>query len=291
MSWAPHRSVDSDLAQYFADPRVRLAFSFQSKYLGMSPYKCPSLFTILAFLEYEYGVFHPRGGCGAVMEAMARVANQLRRRPGFAKMQPERGLGLFDPARRRREPLLAPVRFDVASLQARAEDGTLAPITDAHDDARVPDATRETLRKLAGRYELVACVTGRRALEARRIVGVDELVYAGNHGFELLRPGAAEAVADPAVGSRAGRPKEFVEGLDQGAQAPRLDLRVAVEEEQQVRLSTAQSSVGGDGESLRVLGADDVHLGKFGFDGPRGAIFATIVDYPDFQVGNPSRGQ
>ena len=43
----------------------------------MSPYKCPSLFTILAFLEYEYGVFHPRGGCGAVMEAMARVARDL----------------------------------------------------------------------------------------------------------------------------------------------------------------------------------------------------------------------
>lgn len=73
----PHLSVDADLARYFSDPRVRLAFSFQSKYLGMSPYRCPSLFTILAFLEYEYGVFHPRGGCGAVMEAMARVARDL----------------------------------------------------------------------------------------------------------------------------------------------------------------------------------------------------------------------
>lgn len=73
----PHHSIDSDLARYFSDHRIRLAFSFQSKYLGMSPYKCPSLFTILAFLEYEYGVFHPRGGCGAVMEAMARVARDL----------------------------------------------------------------------------------------------------------------------------------------------------------------------------------------------------------------------
>jgi phytoene desaturase len=70
----PLRSVDSDLATYFKDERVRLAFSFQSKYLGMSPFRCPSLFTILSFMEYEYGVFHPRGGCGAVMEAMARVA-------------------------------------------------------------------------------------------------------------------------------------------------------------------------------------------------------------------------
>ena len=72
----PHRTVDSDLATYFKDPRVRLAFSFQSKYLGMSPFQCPSLFTILAFMEYEYGVWHPRGGCGAVMEAMARAAEE-----------------------------------------------------------------------------------------------------------------------------------------------------------------------------------------------------------------------
>jgi phytoene desaturase len=72
----PLHSVDRDLARYFADPRVRLAFSFQSKYLGMSPFKCPSLFTILAFMEYEHGVFHPRGGCGAVMEAMAKIARR-----------------------------------------------------------------------------------------------------------------------------------------------------------------------------------------------------------------------
>ncbi len=73
----PHRTVDSDLATYFKDERVRLAFSFQSKYLGMSPFRCPSLFTILSFMEYEYGVYHPRGGCGAVMSAMARVAEDL----------------------------------------------------------------------------------------------------------------------------------------------------------------------------------------------------------------------
>jgi phytoene desaturase len=73
----PHRSVDSDLGTYFKDERIRLAFSFQSKYLGMSPFRCPSLFTILSFMEYEYGVYHPRGGTGAVMAAMARVARDL----------------------------------------------------------------------------------------------------------------------------------------------------------------------------------------------------------------------
>jgi phytoene desaturase len=73
----PHASIDNDLKRYFADPRVRLAFSFQSKYLGMSPFQCPSLFTILGFMEYEYGVFHPRGGCGALLTRMAEVAAEL----------------------------------------------------------------------------------------------------------------------------------------------------------------------------------------------------------------------
>jgi phytoene desaturase len=47
----PWNSLDSELGRYFRDPRVRLAFSFQSKYLGMSPFQCPSLFSILSFLE------------------------------------------------------------------------------------------------------------------------------------------------------------------------------------------------------------------------------------------------
>lgn len=73
----PWSSVDGDLKRWFSDPRIRLAFSFQSKYLGMSPFTCPSLFTILSFLEYEYGVYHPTGGCGAVSGAMARVAREM----------------------------------------------------------------------------------------------------------------------------------------------------------------------------------------------------------------------
>jgi len=73
----PWLSLDGELGRYFRDPRLRLAFSFQSKYLGMSPFNCPSLFSILSFLEYEHGVWHPEGGCGAVSRAMARVAEGL----------------------------------------------------------------------------------------------------------------------------------------------------------------------------------------------------------------------
>jgi len=73
----PHQSVDSYLRKFFKDPRIRLAFCFQSKYLGMSPFRCPSLFSILSFLEYEHGVFHPIGGCAAISQALARIAREM----------------------------------------------------------------------------------------------------------------------------------------------------------------------------------------------------------------------
>jgi phytoene desaturase len=73
----PWASLDDDLRLHFEDERIRLGFSFQSKYLGMSPFRCPSLFSILSFLEYEHGVFHPIGGCGAVTAAMARICEEM----------------------------------------------------------------------------------------------------------------------------------------------------------------------------------------------------------------------
>ncbi|MCB9840217.1 MAG: phytoene desaturase [Phycisphaeraceae bacterium] len=72
----PTLSVHELLSKYFRDEHVRLAVAFQSKYLGMSPFECPSLFTILPFIEYEFGVWHPTGGCNALLDAMARVAER-----------------------------------------------------------------------------------------------------------------------------------------------------------------------------------------------------------------------
>ncbi|MEM0925865.1 MAG: phytoene desaturase [Planctomycetota bacterium] len=78
---APHvhplRSLGTELQRYFSDPRLVIAFAFQSKYLGMSPFNCPSLFSILSFLEYEHGVWHPIGGCSRVSERMAEIAEEM----------------------------------------------------------------------------------------------------------------------------------------------------------------------------------------------------------------------
>jgi trehalose 6-phosphate phosphatase len=81
------------------------------------------------------------------------------------------------------DPARAAVMLDV--------DGALAPIVARPEDARVPPKTRAELGRLNDRYALVACISGRSGDDARRIVGMPELVYVGNHGLEL-DPDAAE---------------------------------------------------------------------------------------------------
>jgi trehalose 6-phosphate phosphatase len=64
-------------------------------------------------------------------------------------------------------------------------DGTLAPIVPRPEDAGVPPETQAELERLAGRYALVACVSGRASADAAATVGVERLVYVGTHGLEL----------------------------------------------------------------------------------------------------------
>jgi trehalose 6-phosphate phosphatase len=64
-------------------------------------------------------------------------------------------------------------------------DGVLAPIVARPEDAGVPADVRAELRRLAARYALVACVTGRPPDDALAIVGEPELTYVGNHGLDL----------------------------------------------------------------------------------------------------------
>ncbi|MDO9270184.1 MAG: phytoene desaturase family protein [Methylobacter sp.] len=73
---ALNHSVFSNLGKYFKAEKMRLVFSFQSKYLGMSPWDCPALFTMLSYLEHEYGIYHVEGGLNKIAAAMAKVITE-----------------------------------------------------------------------------------------------------------------------------------------------------------------------------------------------------------------------
>jgi len=109
-------------------------------------------------------------------------------------------------ARLAAEPGRAALFFDV--------DGTLAPIVARPEDAAVPEETQANLRRLAGRYALVACVSGRTAEEAKRVVGVPELTYVGEHGLEL----------DPRAERWQRALEEFAEDVDWPAERKRLSI-------------------------------------------------------------------
>jgi len=63
-------------------------------------------------------------------------------------------------------------------------DGTLSPVVAKPEEAVVLPECRSALLKLAGRLDLVAVISGRTAADARRMVGLDGLLYIGNHGLE-----------------------------------------------------------------------------------------------------------
>ena len=77
-------------------------------------------------------------------------------------------------------------------------DGTLAPIVPTPDMSEVPEELRELLRRLSGKYRVVAGISGRSAEDAFRLVGLEEMVYYGNHGFETLRGGEVEVIPEAA---------------------------------------------------------------------------------------------
>ena len=106
----------------------------------------------------------------------------------------------------RADPSRAAILLDI--------DGTLAPIVEHAADAHVPEPTRQLVKELARRYGLVACVSGRRASEARAMVAIGTITYLGAHGAELLRAGWTEPKLDPEVDEWTRRVQDFARGLD-----------------------------------------------------------------------------
>lgn len=73
---ATTKSVMGVLDEYFDDERLKLAFTFQAKYLGMSPWECPALFSILSYIEYAHGIYHIEGGLSKLSAGFAEAIKE-----------------------------------------------------------------------------------------------------------------------------------------------------------------------------------------------------------------------
>lgn len=121
---------------------------------------------------------------------------------------------------------LAPLLEDPAHAAVLLDiDGTLAPIVRHADDAHVPEPTRTPLIAIAKRYGLVACISGRRAIVARRIVSLGSITYVGNHGGEVLRGGTTEPEIHPEAAEWRRRVQGFAERETARPELHRLRVR------------------------------------------------------------------
>jgi len=75
-------------------------------------------------------------------------------------------------------------------------DGTLAPIVPTPDMSEVSQELKDLLRRLSGQLLLVAGISGRKSEEAMDLIGLEDVVYFGNHGFEILRDGEVEVIPE-----------------------------------------------------------------------------------------------
>jgi len=141
-------------------------------------------------------------------------------------------------------------------------DGTLAPIVSRPEDAAISGVVRASLEAIAARYALAAIVTGRSAEVAREIVGLDMLAYAGNHGFELLGPGATSAEPAEALRGHASTASEFAAGLGAGeleSAGVRIEDKGPIvalhwrRAEDHVRAEQLVSRIGADAESAGLV--------------------------------------
>jgi phytoene desaturase len=71
------RSVYDTVARFVKEEKLREALSFHSLLVGGNPFETSSIYTLIHYLERNWGVFFPRGGTGALVGALVRLYQQL----------------------------------------------------------------------------------------------------------------------------------------------------------------------------------------------------------------------
>ena len=72
-----YRSVYSRVSRFIRDPQLRQAFSFHSLLVGGNPFTASSIYTLIHYLERNWGVTFPRGGTGALVQGLVRLFTEL----------------------------------------------------------------------------------------------------------------------------------------------------------------------------------------------------------------------
>lgn len=143
-------------------------------------------------------------------------------------------------------------------------DGTLTAIVQRPDLAELGEEMRERLRRLA-RLVPVAIVSGRDLDDVRTKVGLEELIYAGSHGFDIAAPSGRHRMGEdyrPAL-ERVGMALEQALAGIAGALVERKRYAVAVHtrqvpEDRKAEVADAVRSVAATEPQLRRTGGKEL---------------------------------
>lgn len=167
-------------------------------------------------------------------------------------------------------------------------DGTLTPIVDDPEDATLPPEARATIERLQGRCA-VAVVSGRDLDDVRGMVAIDDLHYAGSHGFDILT----------ASGERHRHAREYLSDLDAaqeelrplldpipGAQLERKTFAIAVhhrkvQESDHARVQDAVEEVADAHPRLRLTGGKRIFELRPDVDWDKGRALRSVLDSLD----------
>ncbi len=69
-----HRNMYAEVSRRFADDRLRASLTFQTMYLGISPFESPAVYGLLPYTELAQGIWFPQGGMYALPRALEKVA-------------------------------------------------------------------------------------------------------------------------------------------------------------------------------------------------------------------------
>jgi len=128
-------------------------------------------------------------------------------------------------------------------------DGVLTPIVDRPQDARISDSMRAVLRGLASRCP-VCVVSGRDRGDVQELMGIDDLVVAGSHGFDIWSPEAG-TLEHEAGAAQEGLIEEVTEELRQAIG----DVPGAAIEPKKVSVAAHYRLVADDGDRAKVRDA------------------------------------
>ncbi len=164
-------------------------------------------------------------------------------------------------------------------------DGTLTPIVDDPDEARLPERTRATIEALAA-VSLVAVVSGRDLADVREMVALDGLAYAGSHGFDILHAdGRHEQLATDHLDALDGAHHDLERRLAEvpGVRIERKRFAIAVHDrkvtdpELRSQIAEVMAELAAERSELRLTGGKRIHELRPDIDWDKGRAIETLL--------------